>query len=169
MSKKCCFIGHRKIDKSTELENRLYNEIEKLIHEGVDTFLFGSKSEFDSLCHLIVSDLKEIYPHIKRVYVRAEYSDITDDYRKYLLKSYEDTYYPEKIRNSGRASYVERNQYMINQCLVCIVYYKDDYLPPRRKKSKADLIEYQPRSGTRVACEYAKNKGKRIINVEPYM
>ena len=43
--KTCCFFGHRKINETEELKNRLYEIIENLIvNEKVDTFLFGSKS-----------------------------------------------------------------------------------------------------------------------------
>ncbi len=108
MNKRCCFIGHRKIEQSPDLQERLHTEIEHLIHVGVETFYFGSNSEFDAFCYDVVSNLKKKYPHIKRVYVRAEYSDVNERYTRYLLKSYEDTYYPEKIRGSGRAAYVER-------------------------------------------------------------
>lgn len=59
-TKKCCFFGHRKINKTDELVNKLTETIEKLIVEnGVGTFLFGSKSQFDDLCYEIVSELKE--------------------------------------------------------------------------------------------------------------
>lgn len=105
--KTCCFFGHRKINETEELKSKLIEIIEKLIvDEKVDTFLFGSKSRFNSLCQETVTEIKEKYPHIKRVYVRAEYPDINEHYKNYLLESYEDTYYPEKILNSGRASYV---------------------------------------------------------------
>ena len=74
-SHSCCFFGHRKINETPELIERLTNEIEVLITEKeVDTFYFGSKSEFNSLCHKVVSDLKEKYPHIKRVYVTQFYT-----------------------------------------------------------------------------------------------
>ena len=67
----CCFFGHRKIDEMAELKNKLYEIIENLIvNERIDTFLFGSKSAFDDLCHKITTELKEKYPHIKRIYVR---------------------------------------------------------------------------------------------------
>ena len=60
MSKVCCFIGHRKIYLTKELEEKTKNVIENLIiNKEVTTFLFGSKSEFDSLCHKIVTDLKD--------------------------------------------------------------------------------------------------------------
>ena len=61
----CCFIGHRKIERTKELEDRVFNLVEDLIqNSNVDTFLFGSRSEFNDLCYEIVSFLKEKYPNI---------------------------------------------------------------------------------------------------------
>ena len=69
----CCFLGHRKINETEELKAKLIEMIEIMIEERkVDTFLFGSKSQFNSLCLELVTEIKEKYPHIKRVYVRAE-------------------------------------------------------------------------------------------------
>ena len=162
-----CFFGHRKIVETEELKNNLYEIIENLIiNEKVDTFLFGSKSDFDKLCLKIVAGLKEKYPHITRIYVRAAYQHIDDSYKDYLLESYEDTYYPEQIENSGKASYVERNQEMIDRSKFCVVYYDENYLPPRRKNGKRDLFDYQPKSGTKIAYDYAVRKGSVIINVK---
>ena len=162
----CCFFGHRKIDKMPELIERLTKEIEVLITEkDVKIFYFGSKSEFDDLCHKVVTELKEKYPHIKRIYVRSAFQHIPDWYEDSLLQHYEDTYFPEHMEKAGKASYVERNQEMINQSNYCIVYYDDNYLPPRRKNSRRDLTDYQPKSGTAVAYEYAIKKKKEIINV----
>ena len=46
----CCFWGHREMKETEELRLRLSAIIENLILvERVDTFLFGSKSSFDSL------------------------------------------------------------------------------------------------------------------------
>ena len=60
----CCFLGHRTINETEELKSKLIEIIEKLIvNEKVDTFLFGSKSQFDSLCLELVSEIKEKYPH----------------------------------------------------------------------------------------------------------
>ena len=152
--KSCCFFGHRTINETDELRERLREIIEKLIIENsVDTFLFGSKSRFNSLCQETVTKIKEKYPHIKRVYVRAEYPYINEDYKQYLLESYEDTYYPEKIRGSGRASYIERNYEMIDNSNYCIVYYDESTAPTIRK------------SGTKIALDYAIKKGKEIINI----
>lgn len=162
----CCFFGHRKINLTEDLKSKLRVTMEKLIvDEKVDMFLFGSRSDFDDLCYEIVTELKEKHPHIKRVYVRAEYPFIDESYRNYILESYEDTYYPERMENAGRASYVERNQEMINQSDVCVVYYDENYAPPRRRNSRRDLADYQPKSGTKIAYDYAVRKGKTIINV----
>ena len=130
----CCFFGHRTINETEKLKSKLIEIIENLIvNEKVDTFLFGSKSRFNSLCQETVTELKEKYPHIKRIYVRAEYPDINEQYTNYLLESYEDTYYPEHIRSSGKVAYVERNYEMINKSYYCIVYYDEQNAQPSAK------------------------------------
>ena len=143
----CCFFGHRNIIETDELKSKLYNEIETLItYKKVHTFLFGSKSQFDDLCYKIVTELKEKYPHIKRIYVRAEFPYIDDSYKKYLLESYEDTYYPSKMIDAGKAAYVERNYEMINNSRYCICYYDENYMPPRRKTSNEIYWTINPKA-----------------------
>ena len=151
ISNTCCFFGNRKINETEELKTQLHEAIESLIiNENVSLFLFGSRSEFDKLCLKSVTEIKEKYPHIKRIYVRAEYPVITDLYKDHLLESYDDTYFPEKIKNAGKAAYVERNYEMIDNSRFCIVYYDDNSANSRK-------------SGTRIALEYAVKKGKEII------
>ncbi len=150
--KTCCFIGHRTINETEKLKVKLYKTIESLVvNENVDTFLFGSKSRFDSLCLELVTKLKEKHPHIKRIYVRAEFPVISDNYKTYLLESYEDTYYPEKLIDAGKAVYVERNIEMINRSRFCIVYFDESYAPSKRK------------SGTKIALDYAIKLKKEIL------
>lgn len=171
MEKACCFIGHRKIDKSCELIENIKNLIEDLIvNKNVGIFMFGSKSRFDDLCYDIVTELKNKYPHIKRIYVRAEFEYIDGEgckaYKDGLLEHYEDTYYPEHMIKAGKSRYVERNQEMIKKSDFCIFYYDENYQPPRRRNSKRDLFDYQPKSGTGVAYNYAiKKKDKQVFNV----
>ena len=150
----CCFLGHREIEETEELKDKLYTVIEKLIlDEKVGTFLFGSKSQFDRLCYTLVTQVKEKYPHIRRIYVRAEFPQIDDGYKAYLLESYEETYYSEQAVGAGKAVYVERNRDMIDQSDVCIIYCEENYAPKNRK------------SGTRLALEYAVKRNKRIIRL----
>ncbi len=123
-----CFFGHRTINETEELKSKLIEIIERLI----------------------VTEIKDKHPHIKRIYVRAEYPDINEQYTNYLLESYEDTYYPEHIIGSGRAVYVERNYEMINKSHL---YYDEQNAPITRK------------SGTKIALDYAIKKCKNIISV----
>lgn len=148
----CCFIGHREINMTDELKEKLRMVIKRLItEESVDTFLFGSKSQFDDLCWDIVTEIKKKYSHIKRIFVRAEYPYIDESYKAYLLECYEDTYFPKAVLGAGKASYVKRNCEMIDNSRFCIVYYKEDYTPKGRK------------SGTKIALDYAEKKKKTII------
>lgn len=150
----CCFIGHRKINETEIFKTKLKNTIEKLIvEENISIFLFGSKSRFNDLCYEIVTQIKEKYPHIKRVYVRAEYASIREDYERYLLSLYEDTYYPENIVGAGRAVYVKRNCEMIKNSNFCVFYYNEENAPNTR------------RSGTKIAYDYALRLKKKIIMV----
>ena len=170
IEKTACFFGHRKVDVTNELKSRLYQEIENLItSDGIDYFLFGSKSQFDDLCYKVVTDLKSKYPNIQRVYVRAESEYIDGEgsraYREGLLEHYEDTYYPESVSGAGKAVYVKRNQHMIDKSSVCVVYYDENYKPARRKQSRRALTDYQPSSGTGVAYKYAEKKNRKIINL----
>ena len=136
-NKVCCFIGHRKIDKTPKLRENLLNIIEDLIvNKSVSTFMFGSKSKFDDYCYELVTELKTKYSHIKRIYVRSAYEHIPDWYENSLLEHYEDTYFPEHMSNAGRASYVERNQEMINKATSASSIMMKTIFPQEEKKAE---------------------------------
>ena len=141
MSKVCCFIGHRRIDLIKELEEKTKNVIEDLIiNKEVETFLFGSKSEFE-----------QIYFNLYK--------------EKVNLLCVDEKFEHKTKYTSGKASYVERNQAMIDNSDYCIFYYNENYKPQPRKQSKRDITYYQPKSGTALAYKYAKQKKKEIINI----
>ena len=163
--KKCCFIGHRKIEITNELEKALYDYIEYLIvNENVKIFLFGSKSQFDDLCYDIVTNLKEKYEGIKRIYVRSNYEFVDETYKNYLLKYFEDTIYPNACKGAGKLSYVKRNQAMICESDFCVFYYNKNYVPPKKVHNKRYINFITPTSGTALAFKYAKIKNKSIKN-----
>ncbi|MBQ3505958.1 MAG: DUF1273 family protein [Clostridia bacterium] len=183
MEKKCCFIGHRKIERTEDLIKRIDGLLERLITEkGVETFLFGSRSEFDSLCHERVTKMQNKYPAIKRIMFacRSEYAVKKEEKAKLQkswsailkkdvrLKDYDGMQQSERINAAGRAAYVERNQAMINASEYCVFYYNPYYQPPKNKGLKGNASEYQPKSGTKLAFDYACQKrrnGKTTIIV----
>ena len=119
--KMCCFIGHRDVKASQELKVLLKEKIIALIKEkGVQYFLFGSASKFGELCLQTVTELKKQYPEIVRVYVRAKERYLTEERKKSLLKDYDDTIMPTGVENAGRATYVKRNQAMIDASTYCV-------------------------------------------------
>lgn len=148
-------VGHRKIEKTEELEWILERAIIGLIESGADTFLFGSRGQFDELCYEIVTKLKERY-ELKRVYVRAAFRFISENYKNYLLSLYEETVFPPSVVSAGRLSYVKRNEAMIDMGDILLTYYDKNYLPKTKEKSN---------SGTAVAFKYALDKHKRILNI----
>ncbi len=162
----CCFFGHRTINASPELRDKLHQIIENLIvTKGVSCFLFGSKSAFDKLCLSVVTELKQKYPNIRRIYVRAEFPYIDKCYEAYLHQFYEESYYFSTLLHAGKAVYLERNYSMIDHSTYCVVYYDPDYQPPKRKQSKYDAVSYRPNSGTKLAYSYALSKNRQIVNV----
>lgn len=164
-SRCCCFLGHRKISDKDELKEPLYTTIRNLIiNKNVDTFLFGSKSQFDDLCYVIVTELKKDFPHIQRIYVRAEFPYIDDSYRNYLLERFEHTYYPQNIFSAGKAVYVERNYEMINKSKYCVIYYDSNYTPST-KRHKNNFLTKKTKSGTKLAYDYAIKKCV-VINIK---
>lgn len=175
-----CFIGHRTVAETIKVKNRLIDVVLTLIEKGADTFLFGSRSDFDSLCWEAVTELKEKYPNIKRVCYNAPhetafiskeeresserlFSQITK--REVHFADYEQSVNSQKALNANRKAYIMRNQEMIDASDVCVFYYNKDYLPAMRKSANRYLPDYQPKSGTAIAFAYATQKKKQIINL----
>ena len=177
-NKTCSFFGHRDVLITDEIKEKVKNTIENLIVESnVRIFLFGSKSNFDNLCLMIVSELKEKYADIRRIAYtcKSEACLIEKDREKwekiYSRLNINDLLYVEEEREfknkhiANRASYIERNQAMIDDSDFCVFYYDEKYLPEMKKYSKRSIGYYQPKSGTSLAYQYAKRKKKNIINL----
>ena len=176
--KKCLFIGHKKINITNTLINRLTILIEELIViHNVTIFLFGSKSEFNDLCHSIVTNLKDKYPYIVRInytcksevcVLEKDRQRLEEIYSKALNKEikllgFEEEYEYRNKYKSGKADYIERNYSMIDDSDYCVFYYDENYTR-ESKYSKNNMIIRTPQSGTKLAYNYAIRKNKKIIN-----
>ena len=147
------FIGNRELVVTQTMKDKLKRVIEGLIvDERADEFLFGSRSRFNDLCYEVVTELKSVYGHIRRINVRAEYEYVGQWYIDDLLTEYERSFFPESVHGAGAKAYVERNAVMVDMCDV-LLFYLDPSFVPRRGKS-----------GTGMAVAYAARKKKRVID-----
>ena len=178
VAESCCFIGHRQIQVSNELIARLNYTVEKLIENGVRRFIFGSRSDFNDLCHEVVTKFKERYPDIIRVgyTTRSEMVFFEEEKEKAIrifsdkiktIHFCEESYYPEKLYFSGKGSYAERNCIMIDDSDYCVFYYDKTYKPEKKQISRKSVggIYTSGNSGTAFAYKYAEKKKKQILNV----
>lgn len=166
--KACSFFGHRDTPQTEELKQKVRETVERLIvEEGVDTFLFGSRSKFDELCHMVVTELKEKYPHIQRiaylckhetaclagagVETRRAIKMVTG--RDVYVGEYEEIKKSDRVNLAGRASYVERNQWMVDDSQLIILFYD------QRKKGQ---------SGVSLVERYGTHQKKKIIKFGSY-
>ena len=167
--KTCSFFGHRKIELTNSLKEKVKDCIENLIiKSNVQTFLFGSKSNFNDLCHSVVSELKNKYPNIKRICytcksegctLESERQEREKIYSRLLIQEihllgFEEEFEHKTKYEAGRASYIKRNQAMIEDSDVCVFYYDKNYVPSTKTNS-----------GTKIAYEYAVRKKKNVINL----
>ena len=178
--KTVCFIGHRTVENAEQVKTKLFDILSTLISNGVDTFLFGSRSEFDRLCWEVVTELQEQFPHLKRIsytaphetaFTSKEERESCEKFFSQMTKrevhytDYEEAVSSTKSIKANKNAYIMRNQEMIDNSDVCVFYYNKDYLPPRRKAQNKFLPDYQPKSGTAIAYAYAIQKKKQIYNM----
>lgn len=179
-NKICSFFGHRKIAATETLKQQVRAVIENLIiKHHVSIFLFGSHSEFDTLCHLIVTELKTQYQNIERIAYTCKSESCTLENERQKWESIYARYQNSEVRlievekefehktkyTAGKASYVERNQAMIDDSDYCIFYYDVNYRPGMKKLLNRSLAYYQPPSGTKLAYDYARQKSKIVLNL----
>ena len=163
--KVCSFFGHRDTPQTEELKQKVKETVERLIvEEGVDTFLFGSRSSFNELCHIVVTELKVKHPHIRRIaylckhetacfvgegmMMKQQIKKLTG--RDEYVGEYEDIKKSDRVNSAGRASYVERNYWMIDESDITFIHIDKGYCIKNRN------------SGTALIYRYAKSR-KRII------
>ena len=139
--KSCSFFGHRDTEQTEEFKQKVRETVEHLIvEEGVDAFLFGSRSKFDELCHIVVTELKEKYPYIRRIAylckhesgclvgtgmeLKRKIKEITG--RDAYVPEYEEIKKSDRVNSAGRASYIERNQWIIDESDFGIFYLTEE-------------------------------------------
>ena len=135
----CCFSGHRKLptEQLEEIRKQLKSEVIQLINAGVDTFISGYASGFDTEVALTVNELKQDYPNIKLVLVLPYRQEINIPYDECICLA-------EHYR---KGCFHIRNRYMVDNSSYCICYLTEN------------------KGGTAYTVNYAKQQGLEIINV----
>ena len=140
----CFFIGHR--DAPKELLPAVRAAAEELIREeGVHDFHVGSRGNFDRLAAAAVRALREKYP-VVRLHLVLAYLPATG---WALPEGFTGSVFPEGLEKVPRRYAILRaNRAMVDGC---------EY-----------LIAYAPHltGNARQVVEYARGKGRRVIEVE---
>ena len=171
--KKCCFIGHRKINITKSLVEKFTELLCNLIEiNKVTIFLFGSKSDFNNLAYEVVKSLKSKYSNIKMiVYTCKNETNISEDklqshnailnkvsHKNIKLFSYDEEIDFKTKYETRKNSYIDRNKAMIDASDYCVFYYDE-------KQSQENYTKTHKNSGTKLSFDYAKSKNKILINI----
>ena len=154
--KTCSFFGHRDTPQTEELKQKVRETVERLIvEEGVDIFLFGSRSKFDELCHIVVTELKQKYPYIRRVAylckhetaclvgagtsLRQKIKNLTG--RDEYVGEYEEIKKSDRVNSAGYACYVERNYWIVDESDFSTLYL--NFQEGKNGKKSGAYLAYQ--------------------------
>ena len=157
-----CFTGHRseKLPKTAEqletLKLRLWEEINKAIENGIDTFYFGACYGFDLMCADIVAKRKRVIkmsdPKSIKLIAVVPFEEQAARWKESDREIYYDTLpqCDEVITlntHYKQGCYHERNRYMVDRCSKMIAYYDGGS------------------GGTAYTINYAKTNGLEITNL----
>ena len=88
---------------------------------------------------------------------------VKDDFRR--LKRRVSALWRAVRKEVGKTAYVERNRHMIDRADLCVFCYDENYKPPLACGARGRAVCDLPKSGTKVAYEYAVKRKKEIVNV----
>lgn len=146
----CCFTGHRVLGADFNIDT-LYRGIKYLISQGIDTFICGGATGFDTACAKAVLDMKRECPQIK-LHIYAPCSNQSAKWEKKDVLVYEEILKKADLVDMPSTPYYDgcmraRNYKMVDNSSFCICYLNN------------------PRSGTGQTHRYAKNCGLTVFNI----
>ena len=147
----CSVFGHREIEITEELKLRVFLTFNYLISKGCTRFYFGGFGVFDNLCHNIITELKNKYPLIKRIFCLSDARHLRISKRPKWLKEedYEDFIYWDVDFDWWYQRIYYRNCATIDHSDVIVFY-----------------VEKRENSGAYKTYKYARKKKKTIINLK---
>ena len=133
------FCGHREVHEPEKVKGWLEEVVDRLIHEGADTFYLGGYGQFDAMAASVVREKKERYPQIRSVLVLPYLDRVVD------ACTYDDTLYPPLENVPRRYAISKRNEYIVDNADVVIAYVVYGF------------------GGASKMLQYAEKKRKRIV------
>lgn len=110
------FCGHREVSNAEDVQEWLYEKIEKLIQSGANTFVMGGYGEFDFMAASVVCELKKKYLNVKSILV-LPYRNIKFDKNKY-----DGVLYPCMNGVSEKYAIIRCNQWMVDWSDILVAY-----------------------------------------------
>ena len=175
--KYCSIFGHKYPITITYVKKKVKDELEKLINNGIDRFIFGSVNEFTEICYSALKELKVKYPHIKtvrfltkneQIHTSKEEREEADELMSKILKKevhfydYDIIFKPEEVYYPNRDVYIMRDTEMINVSDICLVYYVEN----QDEKFKANALRNTIKFNSLVDIAYfIANSSKTVINI----
>ena len=149
----CCFTGHRRLPKNkiSLILNRLNEEIDSLISQGVTDFISGGALAFDQMAASLVIAKKEMGENIRLIFAlpcRNQDEHWSAEEKKLyhgLLSEADEVRYVSEEYSADCMK--KRNYYMVDNSAYCIC-----------------ALLYNM-SGTGQTVKHAQKNGLRVINV----
>ncbi|MBE6674082.1 MAG: DUF1273 domain-containing protein [Ruminococcaceae bacterium] len=146
----CCFTGHRILGNDFNVDV-LKRGIEYLIGLGVDTFICGGATGFDTLCAKEVLNAKQTHPHIK-LHIYAPCNNQSEKWKLGDKLAYSEILKKADFVDMPPVTYFNgcmkiRNHKMVDASAYCICYLNG------------------MRSGTGQTYRYANQQGLSVFNI----
>lgn len=150
--KVCACFGHFTVEITETLKASVSAEIQNAIADGVRTFLFGGRSDFDDLVYDIVTEAMGRDPSIglKRIFCVPMEKDVRRPPHWVQAKQYEGLECPVKACEWWYKAIYYRNCAMVDMSDVILFY-----------------AEERANSGAYKTYRYARKSHKKIVNFAP--
>jgi len=151
----CCFTGNRVLPVSAveDIKRSIDDIIEKLVSDGIDTFLCGGALGFDMLAEEAVLSAKKRHPELKLVlFIPCLGHDAkwkNDERERLSLICERADRCVVLSENYFSGCMQQRNRCMVDESSVCVAY--------SAKKT----------GGTAYTVDYARFQGVRVIDIAP--
>lgn len=146
---RCCFAGHRGYyDKAKrEMIKRVAEDM--ILNYDVKSFWVGNYGDFDRCSAEAVRELKKKYKHIKLELIIPYLTKIINENKEEFYKSYDAILIADMpLSTPKQLQIIKTNQYMVDNSDILICSAERKF------------------GGAAKTVEYARRKGKKIINIE---